>query len=112
MPLRWVTLANDTRLWGRAVIQVAPSARKFTKLELRADHGRTSIDKVLIQFANGRTQVVEQNASLTGYKPLTIDLKGDTRSIDRIVIVGRSTPRSTLDVLASAACSALGVRRE
>ena len=100
MPLRWVTLANDTHLSGRAFIKVAPSARKFTKLELRADKGNTQIDKVLIQFANGRTQVVEQNARLTSGKPVTIDLKGEARSIDRIVLVGRSTPWASLDVLA------------
>ena len=100
MPLRWVTLANDTHLSGRTSIKVAPSARKYSKVELRADKGLTQIDKVMIQFANGRTQLVEQNARLTASKPLTIDLKGEARSIDRIVIVGRGTPWASLDVLA------------
>lgn len=101
-PLTWVTLANNAQVNGRAAIRVPQSARKFTKLELRADQGRTSIDKVMIVFGNGRTQVVDLDAKLTKNKPsVSIDLAGNTRQIERIVLVGKSNGRkASVDVLA------------
>ena len=101
-PLTWVTLANDMQVSGRTAIKVAPTARPFSKLELRAEKGNTSIDKVMIVFANGRSQIVNLDARLGKRDSVvSIDLDGNTRSIDRIVLVGRSNGRrASLDVLA------------
>jgi hypothetical protein len=100
--LSWVTLANDKQLTGRTVIKVAPTARKFTKLELRADQGRAAIDKVTIVFANGRAQTVNLDARLMKKnQSVSIDLAGNSRSIDRIILVGRTMGRgAAVDVLA------------
>jgi hypothetical protein len=101
-PLTWVTLANNMQVAGRTSIKVAPTARQFTRLELRAQQGNTSIDKVTIVFGNGRSQVVDLNRKLSKRdSTLSIDLKGNARSIDRIVVVGKSKGRrASLDVLA------------
>jgi hypothetical protein len=98
----WVTLANDMQVNGRTSIKVAPTARQFTKLELRAEKGNTSIDKVMIVFGNGRSQVVDLKTKL-GKRDgsVSIDLTGNARSIERIVLVGRSNGRrASVDVLA------------
>lgn len=101
-PLTWVTLANNMQVSGRTAIKVAPTARPFTKLELRAEKGNTSIDKVMIVFANGRSQTVKLDTKLGKRDSVvSIDLTGNARSIDRIVLVGRSNGRrASLDVLA------------
>lgn len=98
----WVTLANDMQVNGRTSIKVAPTERQFTKLELRAEQGNTSIDKVMIVFGNGRSQVVDLKTKLGKRDSrVSIDLNGNARSIERIVLVGRSNGRrASLDVLA------------
>ena len=99
-PMYPVTLASAQKLSGREVIRVAPSQRAFTKLELRANAGRTKLDKVMITFANGRTQLVDCNKLLTGGERFSIDLKGNARNIKSIVLVGSSGRRASLDILA------------
>ena len=102
MPISWVTLANDAQLDGRALIKVAPNARAFTKLQLRADDGRAQIEKVMITFGNGRTQIVNLDKKLSKRdSSVSIDLRGESRNIERIVVVGRTHGRGAgLDVLA------------
>ena len=63
-PMYPVTLASSQKVNGREVIRVAPSQRAFTKLELRSTAGRTKLDKVMITFANGGTQLVDCNKLL------------------------------------------------
>ncbi len=102
-PLTYVTLANNLELQGRALIKLQPTTRQFTKLELRADgNGRTMIDKVVILFGNGRSQTIELDAKLGKKQPaIAIDLKGETRTIERVVVVGNSNGRrASIDVLA------------
>jgi hypothetical protein len=110
-PPTWVTLANDTQLKGRTQIKLAPTARLYSKLELRAEYGKTDINRVQIVFADGRTQTVRIDKKLVaevrgrqarGAVPsLTIDLAGSqARSIDRIIITGKTGPRAAIDVLA------------
>ena len=96
---RAIILANDTRLQGRDVIRVNDS-RAFTKLELRSQSGRTQLDKVLITFGNGQSQVVDCNRVLNGSESFSIDLAGNARNIKRIVLVGKSGRRAALDVIA------------
>jgi hypothetical protein len=95
-----MVLANDTHLSGRQLIKVA-TLRPFTKLELRASDGRTMIDRVLINFGNGRTRIVKLGGVVSGKKTFTIDLPGDSRSIKSIVVVGSSKRRASIDVFAS-----------
>ncbi len=99
-PMYPVTLASAQKLSGREVIRVSPSQRAFTKLELRSNTGRTKLDKVMITFANGRTQLIDCNKLLTGSERFSIDLKGNARNIKSIVLVGSSGRRASIDVLA------------
>lgn len=104
MPVTYapVTLADNLQLEGRAFIKLAPTTRQFSKLELRTEQGRTSLDKVVIVFGNGRAQTINLDAKLSRKNPtLAIDLQGETRSIERIVLVGKSNGRNaSLDVIA------------
>lgn len=97
---RPVMLANNTKINGRTAIRVNQPRRTFSKLELRSQTGRTSINKVVIQFANGRSQQVALRRTLAGKQSLAIDIAGNARSIKNIVLVGRSGPRAAVDVVA------------
>ena len=94
-----MVLMNDTHLSGRASIKVA-TPRTFNQLELRANDGRTTIDRVLIQFGNGRTRTVKLGRVVAGAKTIKIDLPGDSRLIKQIVVVGSSKRRASIDVFA------------
>lgn len=97
--IRPVLLANDARVQGRDVIRVSDT-RAFTKLELRSQAGRTQLDKVLITFGNGQSQVIDCNKTLSGSESFSIDLAGNARNIKKIVLVGKSGRRAALDVIA------------
>lgn len=99
-PMYPVTLASSQKVNGREFIRVAPSQRVFSKLELRSTAGRTKLDKVMITFANGGTQLVDCNKLLNGRDSFSIDLKGNARSIKSIVLVGNSGRRASLDIIA------------
>lgn len=99
----WITLANNASLHGRASIDLHNMKRQFSKLELRAEgRGRIAIDRVMIVFGNGQRQIMNLDTKLSKQRPsLAIDLKGETRAIDRIIIVGKTSGRAaSLDVLA------------
>lgn len=102
-PLTYVSLANNLALDGRANIALKPTKRQFSKLELRAEgNGRTRV-KVIVFFGNGRTQTIDLDAKLHSKKQraISIDLKGDTRNIERVILVGKSNGRNaSVDVLA------------
>lgn len=96
---RAIVLANNTRLQGRDVIRVN-DLRAFTKLELRSQQGRTQLDKILITFGNGQSQVIDCNKVLNGSESFSIDLAGNARNIKKIVLVGKSGRRAAIDVIA------------
>jgi hypothetical protein len=98
--LQPITLASSLRVQGRDVISVADSLRAFTKLELRATNGHTNLDKVLITFGNGQTQTIDCNRKLNGSESFSIDLAGNQRNIKKIVVVGKSGRRASIDVIA------------
>ena len=56
----------------------------------------------MIIFGNGQRQVVELDAKLNKKSPnVSIDLQGDTRNIDKIVVIGKTNGRNaSIDVLA------------
>lgn len=102
---RWTLLetARPSR-FGRQVIDVHSRAR-FTKLKLEATRGVAMIDKVMITFANGRTQVVNLDKRLMGYGASSftvIDLDGfNGRQISKIVILSKSGMRSSYSISAA-----------
>ena len=97
--MQWQTLSSSKRLSGRQMIRVNSSAA-YSKLKLEASLGTTFIDKVLITFGNGQTQTVDLDKRLSAHDPLVIDLDGMTRKITKVVVVGRSSWRGSINVLA------------
>jgi hypothetical protein len=95
-----VTLASSQRLNGRDIIKVNDSLRAFNKIELRAVSGRSNVDKIMITFGNGKTQTINCNRTLQANESFSFDLKGDQRNLKKIVLVGKSGRRASLDVLA------------
>ena len=115
-PARWdgerrrrpVMLASDLRLDGRGrrFIVVGPQAGRFARLELKAQHGRTFIKQVYVQFDDGHEQVVRDiDRTVSQRNGLTLDLDGHRRGIRRIVVYGEGERRGwsvgTLSVFAS-----------
>ena len=104
-PVRWQLLdtAKPSRA-GRQVIDVHSRAR-FTKLKLEATRGTAVIDKVLVTFANGRTQVIEVDKRLAGYGSASftiLDLGGaSSRQISKIVVVSAPNTRASYSILAA-----------
>jgi hypothetical protein len=54
----------------------------------------------MIVFGNGQSQVVDCNTLLTGRESFSIDLTGNARNIKRIILVGNSGRRASVDVIA------------
>lgn len=96
-PTRWMLLDTAKPTWfGRTVVDVNTKLR-FTKLKLEALRGVASIDKVMITYANGRTQIVELDRRLGGHGAQSfavIDLDGQlSRQITKIVILSAKGSR-------------------
>ena len=93
------TLANDTKInWtGRDTLTFArPLA--LQSIKLTGETGKTTVSQVAIKFANGRTQLVQENQLLTKNGCIDIDLKGNVRNVTGIVIYGKSGARASFDV--------------
>jgi hypothetical protein len=101
-PARPTTLASNARLSrGHALIDVS-SWKRFNSLELQAASGSMFVDKVVITFADGQTQVAEIDKQLgNGQSCATIDLAGRSRKIDKLVVYGRGGRRASLAITAS-----------
>ena len=99
----WTTLGAMNRIAdGEMSFAVNPYASRFSTLKLQSSAGKSLIYRVKIQFANGRTQVVELNKYLMAGSPtITIDLAGEAaRSIRNVTVVGRNARMSAYSVLA------------
>jgi hypothetical protein len=92
-------LANDTKInWnGRDTLTFArPLA--LQSIKLTGETGKTTVSQVAIKFANGRTQLVQENQLLTKNGCIDIDLNGNVRNVTGIVIYGQSGARASFDV--------------
>src|SRR5579862_9081538 len=54
---------NDKLATGKSVTKVS-SWRKFDKLELAPTNGKSDIDKVIVRFSDGRSEVVMENKTI------------------------------------------------
>jgi hypothetical protein len=90
-PRSWTELSGYAMSrFGRTVIDVK-NPQHFRTLKLEAVRGATYVDRVLITFGNGQTQVVELEKMLSSRSPMLIDLDGRARNIDKIVVLGRTS---------------------
>lgn len=98
----WLTLGTVNQIIdGEMPFAVRSYNAKLSTLKLQNLSGKTLVNRVLIQFANGRTQTVELNQYLMAGSPtLTIDLKGESRNVTKVTVVGRNARQSAYSVLA------------
>ncbi len=97
----WVTLGGiNYQIDGEMQFR-GRYGQRFSTLKLQTAGGKALIYRVLVQFQNGRTQVVELNQYLRASNPtITIDLKGQERAIAKVTVIGRNAPNSAYRVLA------------
>jgi hypothetical protein len=97
----WLAMTEPTRIdRGREFFTFGAEAGRFRRIQLVETQGRSFIDQVAIEFVGGgRTQVVKLNAQLLPGNPLTIDLDGDLRAINRIVVYGSTGQSSAYQIL-------------
>ena len=79
------------RIWMRT--------QALSTIKLQAIKGRTDVTQVAIKFANGRTQIVQENKMLTQSSCIDIDLAGNVRNVTGITIFGQGGARSQFEVL-------------
>jgi len=90
-------IANTKLTNGADKIWMRTQALKTIKLQ--ATSGRTNVTQVAIKFANGRTQIVQENKMLTQSSCIDIDLAGNVRNVTGITIFGQGGARSQFQVL-------------
>ena len=98
----WLTLGTVNQIIdGDMAFYVGHRTSKLSTLKLQNLTGKTLVQRVLIQFANGRTQTVELNQYLMASSPtLTIDVQGEARSVTKVTVVGRNARQSAYSLLA------------
>ncbi|MEO8845449.1 MAG: hypothetical protein ABI591_24335 [Kofleriaceae bacterium] len=90
-------IANSKLTHGADKIWMRTQALRTIKLQ--AIKGRTHVTQVAIKFANGRTQIVQENKLLTQSSCIDIDLAGNVRNVTGITIFGQGGARSQFQVL-------------
>jgi hypothetical protein len=85
----WVALSAPQRYRSdRQCIEVHDRGT-FTQLRLQSNAGRTAIDRVIVQFADGSNQVAELDRELDRHGEFVeLPLDGNNRRIDRIIVNG------------------------
>jgi hypothetical protein len=86
----WVPLSPQQQLDRGDVFDVR-TRHRFRQVRLQNQTGRTYVRSIEVVFANGQHQRIDVNRTLEGnHAMIDIDLPGDTRRIERIVVEGRS----------------------
>ena len=95
----WVALTSPLRLdSGRTAIDVN-QRRSFQQLRVQTTSGASRIDKVIVRFEDGQRQVIDVNQRLSTQNPMiNIDLNGQQRRVDRIVVMGDSRRGGAIQV--------------
>jgi hypothetical protein len=96
-PYRRHVIANTKLTNGADRIWMRTQA--LSTIKLQAIKGRTNVTHVAIKFANGRTQIVQENKMLTQSSCIDIDLAGNVRNVTGITIFGQGGARSQFQVL-------------
>ena len=98
----WTTLGGVNQIAdGPMAFRVGRFGEQFSTLRLQSDAGKSLIQRVMIRFADGCTQVVEVNQYLNASNPaITIDLDGRARQIAKVTVIGRNARQSAYRVLA------------
>jgi hypothetical protein len=100
-PTSWITVTAPTRIdRGRQFISDLPDFGTVSRVRLVSNAGQTSIEKVLVRFADGGEQVVTLNRSLNRwYQTLDFQLNG-ARKVASFVVYGSSSNGAAYQILA------------
>jgi hypothetical protein len=97
----WLALTPEIELERGLQIAELSTRERFAQLRLQHKSGRSLIRQITIELANGARHVVDVNRELVGHREMVnIDLPGDARAIERIIIDGRSAPGATYQLYA------------
>jgi hypothetical protein len=98
-PIYSVLSMNDSiGRYGRTTIRLN-AWKPIQTLKLQGTKGTTNIDMVTIKFANGRTQTVDLDKSLSAGGCAEIDLQGSFRKVVSLTVTGSSSRRASFEVL-------------
>jgi hypothetical protein len=87
----WVALSPSQRLDRGGEVFDVRTRERFAQLRLQNQTGRTLVRSIEIVFGNGRSQHIAVNRVLRGNDDMVnVDLPGDQRRIDTIIVHGRS----------------------
>lgn len=89
---RWNQLLRANSANGRQEFQVNQT-NKWRAIRLESMSGSPSIEKIMVEFSNGQTQVVGLNESLPAGAGTVIDLSGESRRIKRVVVYPENRSR-------------------
>jgi hypothetical protein len=102
----WTNLTEATRIdSGREFIKIGAQAGQFSKIQIKNLGGATTVTQIGIEMFNAdgskQMQVVKFGSHLSRTNPtLTVDLDGNYRSINRIIVYGTSGRGSAYQILA------------
>ena len=95
----WVALTSPMQLDRRANIIDVNQRRPFQQLRLQTSNGMSFIDRVIVRFENGERQVIDVNQRLSTRNPMiNLDLEGQRRRVDRIIVMGDSRRGGAIQV--------------
>jgi hypothetical protein len=95
---RWTPLAQGySARTERQFINVGGPSR-FRKLRIEGVRGNPVVMKIAIEFANKTTQVVEYRDTFPAGTGEVIDLNGDTRRINRIIVYTDPSSRGAYSI--------------
>ena len=87
------------RLDRRATAIDVNQRRPLSQLRLQTTNGASRIDRVIVRFENGGSQVIDVNQRLSPNNPMSnLDLDGCMRRVDRIVVMGDSRRGGAIQV--------------
>ena len=90
-PTTWQPLTPEQRLERGGDVFDVRTRQRFQQLRLQNQSGRTFVRSIEIVFMNGQRQRIDVGRMLEGnHAMVTVDLPGDARRIDRIIVEGRS----------------------
>lgn len=98
----WLALTPQVHMHRGGQVFEVDRRERFAQLRLQNQHGRTAVERIIVEFANGEQQIVDgRRRPLDGnHAMIDIDLDGDGRRIDRVIVVGRSAPGASYQLYA------------
>jgi len=95
---QWVLLSHDFPTRAERQI-IDGGGERFRRLRIEAAHGEPTITKVVVEFANGTSQVFDLDMHLTHGAGEVISFGGGDRRIRRIIVYADPQSRGAYSVL-------------